>query len=86
VDSTADEREYARMEKKTTITLEDNDWGQIMDGLTCRAEQYELTAQYHETGYADDFILEVCDAAEARNLAGWYRRLVEEIRSQLRNV
>ncbi|RKX45032.1 MAG: hypothetical protein DRP64_05405 [Verrucomicrobia bacterium] len=74
-----------RMKRKITITLEDNDWGQIIDGLACRAEQYELTVQYHEPGYAEDYILEVRDADEARNLAEWYRRLVEQIRKQLRD-
>ena len=59
------------------------EWGQIIDGLTYRAEDYERTAQFHETGFADDLILEVRDAAEARNLANWYRRIVEEIREQL---
>ncbi len=73
------------MKRQVTITLEGNDWGQIMDGLSCRAEQYEWTAQYHECGYVDEGILEVRDAAEAQNLAGWYRRLVEQIRIQLRD-
>lgn len=73
------------MKRQVTITLDENDWGQVMDGLSCRAEQYELTAQYHECGCANGDILEVRDADEARNLAGWYRRLVEQIRSQLRD-
>ncbi len=54
-------------------------------GITYRAEQYERTAQYHETGFSDGEILEVRDAAEVRNLAEWYRRFVEHIRSQLRD-
>lgn len=66
------------------ITLDENDWGQMVDGLTCRAEDYERTAEYRDSGYAEDFILEVRDAAEARNLAAWYRRLIEEIGKQLR--
>ena len=73
------------MKRQVTITLDENDWGQIIDGLTCRAEQCEWTAQYHECGYVDEDILEVRDADEARNLAEWYRRLVEQIRSQLRD-
>jgi hypothetical protein len=73
------------MKRKVIIELEDNDWGQIMDGLTCRAEDYERTAEYHETGHADDYILETRDADEARDLAAWYRRLVEQIRMQLNN-
>lgn len=73
------------MKRKVTIELEDNDWGQIMDGLTCRAEDYARTAQFHETGCVDDYILEVRDTDEARNLAAWYRRLVEDIRNQVRD-
>jgi hypothetical protein len=73
------------MKRQVTITLDENDWGQVMDGLSCRAEQYELTARYHECGYVDKDILEIRDADEAQNLAGWYRRLVEQIRSQLRD-
>ena len=83
VDRTTNPHKSTRMKK--TIALDDNDWGQVIDGLTCRAEQYELTAQYHETGFADGDILEVRDANEARNLANWYRRIVEEIRRQLRD-
>ncbi|QBG48146.1 hypothetical protein EGM51_12340 [Verrucomicrobia bacterium S94] len=66
-----------------TIALEVDDWGQIIDGLTCRAEDYERTAEYHESGYVEDYILEVCDASEARNMAQYYRRVVKEIRNQL---
>jgi hypothetical protein len=73
------------MNKKVTIELEDNDWGQILDGLTCRAEQYELTAEYYEGGYVDDEVFIVRDAEEARNLAEWCRRLIEQIRKQLRD-
>ena len=68
---------------KKSIELDENDWGQIMDGLICRAEDYERTARYHETGFADDLIIEVRDAGEARNLANWYRRMAEDIRGQL---
>lgn len=95
-------RKDAQMKK--TIELEDNDWGQVIDGLCVRAEEYERTARYHDrrrqrlrtcvsaskepcdwqTGSADGLIREVRDASEARNLANWYRRIVEEIRGQLR--
>ena len=71
------------MMKPIAITLEENDWGQIIDGLTYRAEQYELTAECHEGGSVDGEILEVRDAAEARELARCYHQLVEQIRGQL---
>ena len=68
------------------VELNEVEWGQVMDGLTCRAEQYELTAQFHETGSADGDILEVRDAKEARNIAAHYRKIVGEIRGQLRDI
>ena len=73
------------MKKRVAITLEENDWGQIIDGLTCRAEQYERTAHYYETDGGDECIEEVNSAEEARTLAAWYCRLVDQIRSQLRD-
>lgn len=72
------------MEK--TITLSENDWGQIIDGLTCRAEDYDRTAQGHESGFSDDYILDVRDAEEARDLARHYRRILQNLRGQLQNV
>ena len=73
------------MNKEVSITLTENDWGQIMDGLTCRAEQYELTAEYHAGETVEGGILEVRDADEARELADLYRQLSEQIRHQLNN-
>lgn len=68
------------------VELNEVEWGQVLDGLTCRAEQYERTAQYHETGFADGDILEVRDAREAKNIAAHYRELIGEIREQLRGI
>jgi hypothetical protein len=81
---------------KKIIELDDNDpcvaitlcrtsWGQIIDGLTCRAEQYELTAQYHETGFADGDILEASSAYEANAIAAHYREIIGKIREQVKN-
>ena len=67
------------------VELNEVDWGQILDGVTCRAEQYELTAQYHETGLADGDILEVRDADEAKNIAAHYREIIGKITEQLKN-
>jgi hypothetical protein len=64
---------------KTSVTLDGNEWGQIIDGLVCRAELYEETARYHESGYAENEIAEVRDADEARNLAQVYRRIIRTI-------
>ncbi len=65
------------------VELELEDWWQVIDGLTCRAEQYELTAQYHETGFAEGDILETKDAHEARSIAKHYREIIEKIQKQL---
>ncbi|MBN2783898.1 MAG: hypothetical protein JXR25_03660 [Pontiellaceae bacterium] len=73
------------MYHEISITLKRNDWGQIIDGLICQAEQYELTARYHSGVSVDGEILDVCDANEARSLADWYHRIAEDIRRQLRD-
>ena len=64
------------------VIISRNEWGQIIDGLTCRAEDYEMIAQYYKTGNADHIIQEVKDADEARTMAEWYRKLVEKVETQ----
>lgn len=76
-------RKDAQMKK--TIELENNDWGQVIDGLCVRAEEYERTAQYHESGITDGDILEVKDAREAKNIAEHYREIIRKIRGQFGN-
>ena len=44
------------MNEKIAIELERHEWGQIIDGLTIRAESYDNTVQYFETGFADELI------------------------------
>lgn len=68
---------------RIAIELEKNDWGQIIDGLECRADRYEQTAQYFESGHADLCIEEVSSAEEAHNLADIYRSIIDEIRQQM---
>lgn len=81
MDRTTDPHECTRMKK--TVELEQIDWGQIIDGLICRAEQYELTAQYYDAGFADGDILEVSSTEEAHAIAKHYRELSEEIQHQV---
>lgn len=71
------------MNEEVSVSLEKKDWGQIIDGIACRAEQYELTAKCHDGVLVEGTILEVRGADEARDLAQWYRRLSEQIRGQL---
>jgi hypothetical protein len=69
-----------------TITLDRNDLGQILDGLTQRMESYDHTAEFldDENQNLDGFLIEeVRDSAEARNLARHYRRIIEDITRQL---
>lgn len=64
---------------KIMVVLDDDEWGQILDGLRCRAETYEETVRYHESGYAESEIAEVRDANEARKLADLYRLIIGTI-------
>lgn len=69
---------------KKTVQLDVRTWGQIVDGLTCRAEWYENAVQYYETGYCEGEVAEVRDGDEARVLADWYHKIIEEIQVQSR--
>lgn len=69
---------------KKTVQLDKTAWGQIVDGLTCRAEWYENAIQYYETGYCEGEVAEVRDEDEARVLAETYRKTIEEIQVQSR--
>ena len=64
---------------KKSVSLDECEWGQILDGLKCRAELYEETVRYYESGYAEEEIAEVRDADEARALARIYRRIIRKI-------
>lgn len=67
------------------VELDEVEWGQVVDGLECRAWQYDYTAHCYEMGGGDECIEEVSSAEEAHNLAAWYRRIVEDIRAQVRD-
>ncbi len=54
---------------KAAIELDDDEWGLIVDGLTCRAMLYEETVVYYEGSIPDGEIAEVSDVEEARALA-----------------
>ncbi|MDZ4198871.1 MAG: hypothetical protein U1E27_06250 [Kiritimatiellia bacterium] len=68
---------------KQRIELDETEWGQILDGLSCRQELYEDTVRYYEGSTHCREIAEVSGADEARNLARIYRELIAEIRRQL---
>jgi len=66
-----------------TVALSKIEWMQLLDGLRCRAEQYESTATYFRTGQTDGEILEVTDTEEAEAIAGDYRQIIKNIEAQL---
>ncbi|MBN2685859.1 MAG: hypothetical protein JXR40_11320 [Pontiellaceae bacterium] len=65
------------------VKLDAMEWGQVLDALSCRIEQYEETIRYYETGSASSLIEEVRDVDEARSLRDTYQYIIENIRRQL---
>ncbi len=72
------------MSKTYLIRLEENDLGQLLDGLEVRAEAWEKTAAYHRSGESPpDFIVEECnDAGEAERISAHYRSIIAKVREQ----
>lgn len=67
-----------------TVRLDVLAWGQILDGLTQRAEAYENTAAYWVNESEDlGQIEEVNSEAEARSIAALYRRIIADIQREL---
>jgi hypothetical protein len=75
------------MAKKYRIEMDEQDIGQVLDGLEVREESWQRTADFLETGKMPDgefFLVEECsDAAEARWLAGRYRSIIRIIHNQM---
>ena len=71
--------------EKITLSLEQNDVGQLLDGLEVLIEQWLDTAVYLETGEIrmDAVIRECHKAQEARSIASHYEAIRGEIRAQL---
>ena len=62
------------------------DLGQALDGLRIRAEQWQKTADFLETGFTSDgfFIPEECsDAYEASRIAKHYQCIIKNIEAQV---
>ncbi len=72
------------MSKTYLIRLDENDLGQLLDGLEARAEAWEKTAHYHRTGESPaDLIVEECtDEDEADRIAAHYRSIISKILEQ----
>jgi len=73
------------MSKSYLIRLEENDLGQIIEGLQAREESWRKTADYFRSGYnADDsFAIEECnDEHEADKIAQFYSRIIQNLERQ----
>ena len=75
----------AEDEKQFTIRLHSFDIGQFLDALRIRATSWRMTAEFIESGYADEtFVCEECNNAdEASRIAQCYERLITEIERQI---
>ena len=65
------------------VELSEIEWGQVLDGLTCRVVLYEETVGYYENGVSYGRIAEVSGADDARNIAEYYQRIIIKIENQL---
>ena len=69
-----------------TITLSENEIGQVLDGLEVRADAWEKTADYLRSDVlpeGEEFSIEECsDAMEAEAIASDYRSIIKKIRTQ----
>lgn len=72
------------MEKLITLTLNDLDVGQVLDGLEQRRIVWQATAEYLENGSTDlsDCIEECSDADEAQAIANHYQEIIAKIKRQ----
>lgn len=75
------------MGKDCTFTLNENDVGQLLDGLAIRAESWDRTADYLRDGSMPEgeiFIIEDCsEPTEAVAIAEHYRSIIKKIRIQI---
>jgi hypothetical protein len=75
------------MANRYRIELEEQDLGQLLDGLEVRAEAWRRTAEYLRTGDIPDdelFLIEECsDEEEAGEIAARYEAIIRSILSQM---
>jgi hypothetical protein len=71
--------------KKPKVGLSEQEWGQILDGLACRAALYKETVGYYKHGVSYGHIAEVNGVEEARAILRYYRRIIQNIKRQLGN-
>ena len=75
------------MAKYYRIKLDEDDLGQVLDGLVIRAESWRRTAKYLRTGDMPEgelFLIEECsDEEEADGLAARYEAIINNIQSEM---
>ena len=75
------------MAKQYRIELDEQDWGQLLDGLEIRAESWRRTAEYLRSGDMPDgeiFLIEECgDEEEADEVAAHYEAIITNIQMQM---
>ncbi len=75
------------MVKRYRIELDEHDWGQLLDGLECRAESWRRNAEYlrtEEMPEGEFFVIEEhSDEEEAEEIAARYKEIIKNIRSQM---
>lgn len=69
--------------KKPKVELNEQEWGQVLDGLACRVALYEETVGYHKHGVSYGHIAEVNGIEEAQAILRYYRRIIRRIKDQL---
>jgi hypothetical protein len=73
------------MSKTFLLRLDDNDLGQILEGLQAREESWRRTADYFRSGYNpdDSFAIEECNGEyEANQIALFYARIIRNLERQ----
>lgn len=72
------------MDKFITLTLPQNDIGQILDGLEQRRIIWQATAEWLMYDYTElsDCVEECSDPLEAQAIADYYQYIINTIRNQ----
>jgi hypothetical protein len=75
------------MTSRYRIELDEQEWGQLLDGSECRAQSWRRTADYPRTGEMPDgelFLIEECShEEEADGLAAHYETIIKSIQAQM---
>jgi DNA polymerase III delta prime subunit len=69
--------------KNPKVELNEQEWGQVLDGLACRVALYEETVGYYKHGVSYGHIAEVNGVEEAQAILRYYRRIIRNIKKQL---